>query len=115
MPCVFNGCWYIDLFFVDVEIVFSYWRFPLWKPKSVPLLPFFSITLVLEKKGNNGTLFGSITKEEIATTLQEKHNLHIDKKEVDIPTPIKHTGAFAVIIHLGFGINANLAIEVKEL
>lgn len=74
-----------------------------------------SITLVLEKKGNNGTLFGSITKEEIATALQEKHNLHIDKKEVDIPMPIKHTGAFAVIIHLGFGINANLAIEVKEL
>ena len=74
-----------------------------------------SITLTLEKKGNNGALFGSITKEEIATTLQEKHRLHIDKKEIDIQTPIKHIGEFVVIIRLGSGITANLALQVKEL
>lgn len=74
-----------------------------------------SVKVVLEKKGNNGALFGSITKDEIAHALESQHNLHIDKKEIDITTPIKHIGEFVVLIKLGSGISANLALQVVEL
>ena len=70
------------------------------------------IEVVLYKKGNNGTLFGSITKDEIACELEKTYRLSIDKKEIDIKTPIKSAGDFAVEVKLGNGIHANLKIRV---
>ena len=73
-----------------------------------------SITLTLSKKSNNGALFGSITKDEIAQSLAESHRLSIDKKDIEIATPIKHLGSFVVDVKLGAGIHAKLKIEVIE-
>lgn len=72
-----------------------------------------SLHLVLHKKvGANNTLFGSITKDEIAHAL-ENERVSVDKKHIEIPQPIKHLGSFELMVKLGYGINAHLNIEVK--
>ena len=56
-----------------------------------------NITLVLVKKtGANGSLYGAITKEEIAQAFKEFHNIDIDKKALDLKNPIKNTGIYEI-------------------
>ncbi|MCH5314184.1 MAG: 50S ribosomal protein L9 [Helicobacter sp.] len=74
-----------------------------------------SLKLILHKKvGNNEVLFGSITKDEIALALSE-HKVYVDKKHIEIPQAIKHTGAFEVQVKLGHSINATLKLVVEAL
>ncbi|MDR2080497.1 MAG: 50S ribosomal protein L9 [Campylobacteraceae bacterium] len=72
-----------------------------------------NIKLVIKRSlGANGSLFGAITKEEIAKELEIQHKLEIDKKNIEIELPIKSTGIFDIQIKLGHGIHSNLTIEI---
>ncbi|MGX2972242.1 50S ribosomal protein L9 [Helicobacter sp. T3_23-1059] len=73
-----------------------------------------ALKITIEKKANNGALFGSITKEEIATQLAKQHRIEIDKKHIEIKNPIKQIGDFEVEIKLGDGVNATLKLQVVE-
>jgi len=72
-----------------------------------------SLNLVLHRKvGANNTLFGSITKEDIAIALAT-HRVNVDKKSIEIKENMKRLGYFEVQIKLGYSINALLKCEVK--
>lgn len=72
-----------------------------------------SLKLTVKRKlGANGSLFGAVTKDEIAHELQTQYQLEIDKKSVEIEHPIKMTGNFDITIKLGHGIHANLALII---
>lgn len=71
------------------------------------------ITLQITKKvGANGALYGAITKEEIATAFKEKFNIDIDKKSLELKTPIKSTGIYELDLKLGFGIRTICKIDI---
>ncbi len=73
-----------------------------------------SIKVVIAKKlGDTGHLFGSVTKDEIATALQEQHGIEIDKKELDAKHGIKTVGIHDLDLKLGHGIHATLHVEIK--
>ncbi len=67
------------------------------------------------KIGANGSLYGAITKIEIANFLNEKHKKNIDKKNIIVEKAIKSTGLFDVKIKLGFGIVADIKINIKGI
>ncbi|MDR2100218.1 MAG: 50S ribosomal protein L9 [Campylobacteraceae bacterium] len=72
-----------------------------------------NIKLIIKRSlGANGSLFGAITKEEIAKELETQHKIEIDKKNIEIELPIKNTGIFDIQIKLGHGIHSNLTIEI---
>jgi large subunit ribosomal protein L9 len=72
-----------------------------------------NIKLVVKRSlGANGSLFGAVTKEEIAKELELQHKIEIDKKNIEIELPIKNTGIFDIQVKLGHGIHSNLTIEV---
>jgi len=48
--------------------------------------------IVTKKLGENGHIFGSVTKDEIATALKEQHGIEIDKKHINEKEPIKTIG-----------------------
>jgi large subunit ribosomal protein L9 len=68
--------------------------------------------LIKRPLGANGSLFGAVTKEEIANELNSQYGFDIDKKMVEIDKPIKSTGVFDISIKLGHGIHATLNLEV---
>ncbi len=71
------------------------------------------IKLVLKRKlGANGSLFGSITKDEIAQELSTQHRIELDKKCLEIDHAIKTVGLFNIVAKLGHGINATLVLDV---
>jgi large subunit ribosomal protein L9 len=72
------------------------------------------IKVVLTKKlGANGSLYGAVTKDEIAHALEEQHTIMIDKKSVELEkNAVKGTGNYDIAVKLGHGIHAKLSLEV---
>ncbi|TLD86954.1 50S ribosomal protein L9 [Helicobacter sp. MIT 05-5294] len=68
---------------------------------------------IVQKVGANGSLYGAITKEDIAEALAKTHRLEIDKKTIELKAPIKSTGIYEVEVKLGHGINATLKVDVE--
>lgn len=61
--------------------------------------------------GANGSLFGSITKDEISNAIKEQRNIEIDKKSIEADH-IKAVGLYDVNIKLKHGIHATLKLDV---
>ncbi|MCK9454810.1 50S ribosomal protein L9 [Sulfurimonas sp.] len=71
------------------------------------------LEIVITKKiGQNGHLFGSITKDEVATALLEQHDVQIDKKDITDKTTIKTVGKHELDLKLGHAVHATLHIDV---
>jgi large subunit ribosomal protein L9 len=72
------------------------------------------IKLQIHKKlGANGSLYGAVTKDEIAHQLLDQHGIEVDKKTVELEkNAIKATGNYDISIKLGHGIHAKLNLEI---
>ncbi|MDA3049348.1 50S ribosomal protein L9 [Campylobacter sp. JMF_02 ED1] len=66
---------------------------------------------IAKQAGTNGALFGSVTKEEIATALKEQKNFDIDKKVLEVEN-IKSVGIYDVSAKFKHGIVAKFEIDV---
>jgi len=69
--------------------------------------------IITKKLGQNGHLFGSVTKEEIARALNEQHGIKIDKKHINEKTAIKTVGEHDLDFKLGHGLHATLHVDVQ--
>lgn len=71
------------------------------------------ITLKIESKGgDSGKLFGSITSKDIAEALEKQEGMKIDKKKIEMKTPIKQAGKTEVTLKLFTEISAQLKVSV---
>jgi len=69
--------------------------------------------VITKKLGQNGHLFGAVTKEEIADALKEQHNIEIDKKHINEKSSIKTIGEHDLDFKLGHGLHATLHVDVQ--
>jgi large subunit ribosomal protein L9 len=69
--------------------------------------------IITKKLGQNGHLFGAITKDEIAHALLEQHNIEIDKKHITDKVAIKTIGEHDLDFKLGHGLHATLHVDVQ--
>ncbi len=69
--------------------------------------------IITKKMGDNGHLFGAITKEEVAHALEEQHGIKIDKKHIVDKIAIKTVGEHDLDLKLGHGIHAVLHVDVQ--
>ena len=69
--------------------------------------------IITKKMGDNGHLFGSVTKEEIAAALKEQHGIEIDKKHINEKSAIKTIGEHDLDFKLGHGLHATLHVDVQ--
>jgi large subunit ribosomal protein L9 len=67
---------------------------------------------ITKKLGANGSLYGAVTKDDIAHELKEQKNIEIDKKSIEIKNAIKATGNYDISVKLGHGIHAKLNVEI---
>ena len=64
------------------------------------------------KAGDDNKLFGSVTSQMISDAIATK-GYKLNKKEIDLSEPIKHTGNHFVDIKLGEGIKGRIKINVQ--
>ena len=70
--------------------------------------------VVTAKGGGAGRLFGSVTNTEVSEALAKQAGIKLDKRKIVLDEPIKSVGVYTVKCKLGYEINAELKIEVKE-
>ena len=74
-----------------------------------------AMTLTVTAKGGGaGRLFGSVTNAEIADALAKQHKIVLDKRKIVLKEPIKNVGTYTVTCKLGYEVNADLTVEIKE-
>ncbi|MDO4540013.1 MAG: 50S ribosomal protein L9 [Syntrophomonadaceae bacterium] len=69
---------------------------------------------VAMKTGGGDKLYGAVTNAQVAEILQKEFKVNIDKKKIEIPEAIKHTGEFTVKIKLFTGIQAEVKLNVTS-
>ena len=71
------------------------------------------VTITLGVKvGENGKTFGSVSGKEISDELA-KMGYDIDRKKIELETPIKTVGKYEVTLRLYKGVTGKLKVEVK--
>lgn len=74
-----------------------------------------ALTIKVEARvGEEGVLFGSVTAQMIVDAIKAQAGIEIDRRRVDIKTPIKSAGLHKVSIALYRDIKANLTILVGD-
>lgn len=76
------------------------------------ILEKLSVT-IKSKAGEGGKLFGSITSKDIADAAKDQHGIDIDKRKVQLDSPIKTAGETAVDIKLYPEVTATLKVIVE--
>ena len=66
------------------------------------------------KAGEGGKIFGSVSSKEIAQAAQEQLGVELDKKKMQLPSPIKSVGTQMVPIRLHPKVTAQLKVNVRE-
>ena len=73
------------------------------------------LTLKFElQAGEDDKLFGSVTSSMIADSIDEE-GYKVDKKEILLEEPIKHTGNHFVEINLGHELSAKVKIKISSI
>ncbi len=71
------------------------------------------VTLEIKSKGGeSGKLFGSITSKDIAEALEKQEKIKVDKKKIEMSSPIKQAGQSTVTIKLFQEVSAELKVNV---
>lgn len=66
------------------------------------------------KVGEGGKTFGSVSSKEISEGAKEQLGLDIDKKKLNLPSPIKALGTTMVPVRLHPKVTGELKVVVKE-
>ena len=66
------------------------------------------------KTGEGGKIFGSVSSKEIAQAAKEQLALEIDKKKMNLPSPIKTLGTHMVPVKLHPKVTVELKVVVTE-
>ena len=67
-----------------------------------------------EKIGPDGRTFGSITNKKIAEELEKQFGIKIDKRHIQVASPIRSTGLIDVTVKIYQDITAIINIRVNE-
>ncbi len=68
--------------------------------------------MVRAKAGANGKLFGSVTNRDLQAVLAEK-GYDIDRRSIQLETPIKSLGAFTVTVRLHTDVRVEVSVRVE--
>ena len=66
------------------------------------------------KVGEGGRTFGSVSAKEISEAAKEQLGLDIDKKKLQLPSPIRNLGVTQVPVKLHTKVTGNLKVWIKE-
>ena len=67
-----------------------------------------------EKIGPDGRTFGSITNKKIADELEKQFGIKIDKRHIQVSTPIRSTGLIDVPVKIYQDVTGVINIRVNE-
>ena len=73
-----------------------------------------SIIKLSAKIGEDGRLFGSITTKQVAEALQKQHNVKLDKRKIELDSPIRALGFTKMPVKIHPEVTAMVTVQVTE-
>ena len=73
-----------------------------------------TVVLFTEKIGPDGRTFGSITNKKIAEELEKQFGIKIDKRHIQVSSPIRSTGLIDVPVKIYQDVTGVINIRVNE-
>jgi large subunit ribosomal protein L9 len=74
-----------------------------------------TVLTISHQAGDDGRLFGSVTANEIADAVKQARGLKLDRRKIQLDTPIKETGTHMVTVEVADGVTADVkTIVVSE-
>ena len=73
-----------------------------------------TIVEFVEKVGPDGRTFGSITSKKIAEELQKQFGIKIDKRHIQVQSPIRAVGLIDVPVKIYQDVTSVINLHVKE-
>ena len=73
-----------------------------------------SIIKLSAKIGEDGRLFGSITTKQVAEALQKQHNVKLDKRKIELDSPIRALGFTKMPVKIHPEVTVMLTVQVTE-
>ena len=64
------------------------------------------------RAGEEGRLFGSVTKADVARAIQDQLEQSVDRHQIRLDDPIRSLGSHQVEVHLHEEVNALVTVEV---
>jgi large subunit ribosomal protein L9 len=71
-----------------------------------------TVVRLTAKAGREGRLFGSVSASDVANAIAAQTGAQVDRRSIELPTPIKSTGTHVAIAHLHTDVAVNLTVEV---
>ena len=68
---------------------------------------------VQAKVGSEGRLFGSVTASDIAQAVASQAGITLDRKSIEISSPIRTVGDYSVTVELFAGITGTISLSVS--
>ncbi|MFL5735955.1 MAG: 50S ribosomal protein L9 [Actinomycetota bacterium] len=68
--------------------------------------------VVTARAGDEGKLFGSITAADLAEEIERSSGIAVDRRDVELPEPIRSTGTHDVRVRLHADVDVALSVEV---
>ena len=66
------------------------------------------------RSGENGRLFGAVTTHEIADAIKEAGAGSVDKRKIEITTPMRSLGEYSVLVRLHPEVQATVDVKVAR-
>ena len=66
------------------------------------------------RAGENGRLFGAVTTGEIADVIKEAGAGSVDKRKIEITTPMRSLGEYSVLVRLHPEVQATVDVKVAR-
>jgi large subunit ribosomal protein L9 len=67
---------------------------------------------IVAKAGDSGQLFGRVTEKDIAEAIKKAGGPDVDRRRIEVASPMKSVGAHAASISLHPEVTATVSIEV---
>ena len=71
--------------------------------------------VISAKVGKEGRLFGSVSAGDIVDAIQKQTNVTIDRKKVDIGSPIRTVGDHVATVDLGADVKVEIKLQIVAL
>lgn len=69
--------------------------------------------VILAKAGKEGKLFGSVTGQDIVGCIFAFTGIEVDKRMINLTSPIKDLGVYQVNVKLTQGVTASIKVDVR--
>ncbi len=69
--------------------------------------------VIAARAGEGGRLFGSVTAADVARAIQERYGQEVDRRRIELPSPIKSLGTYTVTARLAPGLSVDVTVVVE--